>query len=92
MRPVIKAFLLLVGIGIVVGAAVFLYIGSQGISAKAEPGRLETLIARTMRRLAVPSGDRNLKNPVPVTADVVASGLAHFADHCAACHGNDGSG
>jgi len=92
VRPVIKAMLLLTGIGVVIGAAVFLYIGSQGISAKAEPGRFETLIARTMRRLAVPSGDRDLKNPVPLTTEVVAAGMSHYADHCAACHGNDGSG
>ncbi len=92
MRSVIKAFLLLVGIGIVVGAVMFLYIGSRGISAKAEPGRFETLMARTMRRFAVPSGERDLKNPLALTNDVVAAGMSHYADHCAACHGNDGSG
>lgn len=92
MRSVIKAFLLLVGIGIVVGAAMLLYIGSRGISAKAEPGRLETVMARTMRRFAVPSGERDLKNPVALTNEVVAAGMSHYADHCAACHGNDGSG
>lgn len=92
VRPVIKAFLLLALIGLVMGVAVFLYIGSQGISAKAEPGRVETMMARTMRRLAVPSGDRARKNPVPLTAEVAAAGMAHWADHCAACHGNDGSG
>lgn len=92
MRSVIKAFLLLVGIGIVVGAAMLLYIGSRGISAKAEPGRLETVMARTMRRFAVPSGERDLENPVALTNEVVAAGMSHYADHCAACHGNDGSG
>lgn len=92
VRPVIKASLLLLAIGIVMGAGAFLYIGSQGISAKAEPGRLETMMARTMRRLAVPSGDRGKKNPVPLTTEVAAAGMAHWADHCAACHGNDGSG
>ena len=92
VRPVIKAFLLLAGIAVFVGAALFLWIGSQGISAKAEPGGFETFVARTMRRLAVPSGDRDLKNPVALTADVVAAGMSHYADHCAACHGNDGSG
>ncbi len=91
-RPVVKAALLLAAIGAIVGAALFLWIGSQGISAKAEPGKLETFIARTMRRLAVPSGDRGLKNPVPVTNEVFAAGLSHWADHCAGCHGNDGSG
>lgn len=92
LRPALKALLVLVAGGVIIGAAVFLWIGSRGISAKEEPGRLETFIARTMRRLAVPSGDRDLKNPVPVTADVLAAGLSHYADHCAACHANDGSG
>ena len=92
MRPVIKAFLLLAGTGAVLGVAMLLYIGSQGISAKPEPGRFETWMARTMRRLAVPSGDRDRKNPVLLTDDVKAAGMAHYADHCAACHGNDGSG
>ena len=92
VRPVLKAFLLVAGIGLVMGVGVLLYIGSRGISAKAEPGRFETMMARTMRRLAVPSGDRKRRNPVPLTADVAAAGLAHWADHCAACHGNDGSG
>jgi len=91
-RPVLRAALLLAALGGIVGAAIFLGIGSQGISAKAEPGVLETFIARTMRRLAVPSGDRGLKNPVPVTNEVFAAGLSHWADHCAGCHGNDGSG
>lgn len=92
LRPVLKAALLLVALGATAAAALFLWIGSQGISAKAEPGALETAIARTMRRLAVPSGDRKMKNAVPVTSEVLAAGLAHWADHCAACHGNDGSG
>ena len=33
-----------------------------------------------------------MKNPVPATAEVLAEGLEHFADHCATCHGNDGRG
>lgn len=92
VRPVLKALLVLLAAVVVLGAAMLFWIGSQGISAKAEPGALETFIARTMRRLAVPSGDRGLKNPVPVTTDVLAAGMSHYADHCAACHANDGSG
>lgn len=92
LRPVLKAALVLALAGASAGVAMFLWIGARGISAKAEPGALETFIARTMRRLAVPNGERQLKNPVPVTADVLGAGLSHYADHCAACHGNDGSG
>jgi mono/diheme cytochrome c family protein len=31
-------------------------------------------------------------NPIPVSDETVAEGRDHFADHCASCHGNDGSG
>jgi mono/diheme cytochrome c family protein len=92
MKPVLKAFLLLVTIAAVLGVATFVWIGSRGISARAEPGVIETAVARTMRRLAIPRGDRNRENPVAATPEVIAAGMAHFADHCAACHANDGSG
>ena len=63
-----------------------------GISAKNTPGELETTIARRTRTLAIPRSARDARNPVASTAQVVASGRAHFADHCATCHANDGSG
>ncbi len=92
MKSVLKALLILVGLGAVVGAVMALVITSRGISAKAEPGVMETVIARTMRGLAIPRGERDLKNSIANSDAVFASGLAHWADHCAACHGNDGSG
>ena len=45
-----------------------------------------------MRRLAVPRRSRNLLNPVYPSDEVFADARAHFADHCATCHANDGSG
>lgn len=92
VKPVLKALLLLVGIGLVIGAVTFFWIGSRGISAKTEPGRVETFVARTMRGLAIPRGERNRKNPIAVSQEVIAAGMSHWADHCAACHANDGSG
>jgi mono/diheme cytochrome c family protein len=92
LNPVLKAFLLLLGLGAALSAIAVFVIGSRGISAKAEPGWLETALARTMRSFAIPRRDRDLQNPVPVSADVMASGMSHYADHCAACHANDGSG
>jgi mono/diheme cytochrome c family protein len=35
---------------------------------------------------------RNQANPVPNTPEVIRAGMEHFADHCATCHANDGSG
>ncbi|HET7827149.1 MAG TPA: c-type cytochrome [Anaeromyxobacter sp.] len=63
-----------------------------GISARAAPSPLEARIARTLRSWAIPSHARHAKNPVPTGPQAIAAGLAHWADHCAVCHANDGSG
>jgi mono/diheme cytochrome c family protein len=65
---------------------------SGGIQATGSPGALETTVARRLRAFAIPSDARRLDNPVAVTPAVLNDAMAHFADHCAACHGNDGSG
>jgi len=41
---------------------------------------------------AVPADASNKANPVPNTPEVLAEARAHWADHCASCHANDGSG
>jgi mono/diheme cytochrome c family protein len=92
MKAVLKAFLLLVTVLAVFLMVTFIWIGSRGISARAEPGAIETAVARTMRRLAIPPGDRHRQNPIKMSPDVLAAGMTHYADHCAACHANDGSG
>jgi mono/diheme cytochrome c family protein len=40
----------------------------------------------------IPRGARQLPNPEPATSENIRSGLEHWADHCASCHANDGSG
>jgi mono/diheme cytochrome c family protein len=45
-----------------------------------------------MRYLATPASARSQTNPVEPTRAVLEEGLEHFADHCATCHDNDGSG
>jgi mono/diheme cytochrome c family protein len=72
--------------------AVLGYVWMTGLRASPAPGALETRVARAARGLAIPSGDRDRPNPVELTPDAVARGMAHFADHCASCHANDGSG
>ena len=64
----------------------------RGFSSLDEPSAMEAFMATTMRRWAVPSDLKDVKNPVPLTPQIVAEGRAHFADHCAGCHGNDGKG
>jgi len=92
MKAVLKAFALLVVIVIVLGVVGVYWIASRGISARAQPGRFETAVARTMRNWAIPRSARDRKNPVAQSPEVIAEGMAHFADHCATCHANNGSG
>jgi mono/diheme cytochrome c family protein len=61
-----------------------------GINAQQQPGPTETTIARRLRAAAIPDRARKAGNPVRLTSDVLEAGMAHFADHCASCHGNDG--
>jgi mono/diheme cytochrome c family protein len=63
-----------------------------GISARDQPSRLEVFVARRVRALAIPANAKSAANPVTLTPDVLVAARAHFADHCASCHANDGSG
>jgi mono/diheme cytochrome c family protein len=74
------------------GATMLVRTTHSGLSTHEEPPLVEVVLARTLRRLAVPSDLRGRKNPVPLTSEVLAEAKAHFADHCAVCHGNDGKG
>jgi mono/diheme cytochrome c family protein len=68
------------------------FLAGRGFSAKAEPTAIEAFVARRMRSLATPRSGRVAQNPVPKSGDVLAEAMVHYADHCASCHANDGSG
>jgi mono/diheme cytochrome c family protein len=79
----------IIGLAAVAGLAWF---AAQGISARAEPTALEASVARTARWLAIAGADRDRANPILKTRGSVRTGMEHWADHCASCHANDGSG
>jgi mono/diheme cytochrome c family protein len=68
------------------------YIRATGLDARGKPGLLETRLAAAVRRLAIPSETRARRNPVALAPGDMKEAMAHFADHCASCHANDGSG
>ena len=92
MRPVLKAFLMFGGAALLLGAIGVALFMNTGFSAKPAPGSLETSGALTVRNLAIRMKARGLNNPVDRSPEAIASGREHFADHCASCHANDGSG
>ena len=73
---------------IAVAAASILH---DGVSARANPSALETMMARQARHMAIPASARKLQNPAADTPQNLRDARLHFADHCAICHGNDGS-
>jgi mono/diheme cytochrome c family protein len=84
--------IVLIVVAIVGAGAVFASVlVRRGFSARDNPSWIEAFAAKVAKRLAIPTTYR-LKNPVPATAENLREGEEHFADHCATCHANDGSG
>lgn len=85
---ILVVLVVLAGFVVVVIASIF----HNGLSARATPTVIERMMARDARHLAIPSSAREVKDPVPDSAENLREARMHFADHCAICHGNDGSG
>lgn len=92
MRRRSKVMLGVIALLVIVLLGGFISITRYGFSAHDEPTAVEAFVARTVRHWAVPSDLRGVKNPLPLTPQVMGEARAHFADHCAGCHGNDGKG
>jgi mono/diheme cytochrome c family protein len=92
MKRLMRLTVALLSIIGLIAIAVALAFASGGISARPAPSRSETVVARRLRAFAIPRSVTQLTNPVAATPQAVRDGMAHFADHCAVCHANDGSG
>ena len=69
-----------------------LLVQGRGVSARPEPSWAETRVALFLRGWLTPPTYKGLKNPVTATPGNFVAARQHFADHCASCHANDGSG
>jgi mono/diheme cytochrome c family protein len=89
-----------IGVGLLL-----LVIGALGVSAymmhnmmerrfstRTAPMQMEKALATMIRGRAIPSHYKTMQNPVASTPEVIHEGMAHWADHCTACHANNGSG
>lgn len=92
VKATLRALAVLVALVAVVGGIVTYSVVSRGLSAHAEPSRAEAALARAMRHWATPEEVRRRSNPVQSTPAVLDQALHDYADHCATCHANDGSG
>jgi len=89
-RGTLLLLVFVVAVGLIASAAVSIL--HDGLSARAQPSALEAAIARNARKMATPSRAHRTTNPIADSPQVQREARLHFADHCAICHGNDGSG
>ena len=92
MKGLLKLAAWVAAIALVIAVAIMLIVQGRGVSARPEPSAIEKRGALFMRSWLTPSTYKGLKNPVSDTDDNFAAAREHFADHCATCHANDGSG
>jgi mono/diheme cytochrome c family protein len=82
--------------GVAVLAAVIVLLGwsafHNGFSARAEPSALEARLAGAILRASVSDRERALHHNMTTTPQMLSEGMEHYADHCANCHANNGSG
>lgn len=92
LRKLLIAVGALAVLALLAGGVLALRLREHGISARDEPMAIEAFVARTARSWAIPVRQRDARNPVAASPEALGRARAHFADHCASCHGNDGRG
>src|SRR5206468_8965004 len=70
----------------------YLFGSSEGLSARKKPSDLEYAVANFAMRLSIPSQARRANNPLRPDPTILLEAKAHFKEHCAVCHGEDGTG
>lgn len=81
------AVLVIAGAGVWASGLLTSYPGARGT-----PTSAEVTLARRLRSWAIPRSARNGKNPFTASPELLQESARHFADHCASCHANNGSG
>jgi mono/diheme cytochrome c family protein len=90
------SFLLGIAAGLLLAVIALAMLGwsafRDGFSARARPTALENTLASAMLHASVSSRNGELQPSMATTRQMLAEGMEHYADHCANCHANNGSG
>jgi mono/diheme cytochrome c family protein len=92
MKRLLRVIAWLAFLFLLVGAGMMFWLQGRGVSAREQPSWIEARAALFMRGWMTPSTYKGLQNPVSNTPENFLAAREHFADHCASCHANDGSG
>lgn len=87
-----RGLILVALVALAIGAGT-MFLVHQGFSSRPMPGAAEARIATTLRMASIPGRYETMRNPVDCSSpQVFIEAGTHWADHCATCHANDGSG
>lgn len=92
MKRFLRAIAWLVFLFVLVAAGGMFWLRGRGVSARENPSWIEARAAVMMRGWMTPASYKGLQNPLSNTPENFVAAREHYADHCASCHGNDGSG
>jgi mono/diheme cytochrome c family protein len=92
MRRVLRGAMWLAFVALLAVAGAMLWLQGRGVSARENPSWIEAQAAVFMRGWMTPSLYKGMQNPVADTPENFLAAREHYADHCASCHANDGSG
>ncbi len=92
MSRVARNVLIAVAALALIAAVVVIVVLPNLFVATQAPGPVETALALRVRNLSIPAAARRAVNPLAGRTDAWREGGAHFEDHCAVCHNDDGRG
>src|SRR5688572_19290565 len=92
MKRFLRVAAWLAFLALILVAGAMLWLQGRGVSARADPSWIEARAAVFMRGWMTPSIYKGMQNPGSNTPENFVAAREHFADHCASCHANDGSG
>jgi mono/diheme cytochrome c family protein len=72
--------------------AIFLLLPSMNWSALRQPGQMENRLAGYVASSWIRHNAKTQSDPLPPTPENLKAGQDDFEEHCAGCHGLDGSG
>jgi len=84
-----------IGLGACLLAGTLIYVSGlfgNYPGAREGPSKAEAAVARRLRSWSMPRDVSSRKTPFTSSPELLQKSARHFADHCASCHGNDGSG
>jgi hypothetical protein len=76
---------------VAVGVGLYVLV-RQGFSTRAAPSIVEAFLSTSLREWSCPTKYMQMRNPVGCSEEALAEARAHWADHCATCHANNGRG